>query len=59
MTPVKKGISRKEAARMRRLREIRNRRREEVRSQKTKEQMAILLNTWSRQGIVRRTVDPL
>ena len=59
MTPVKKGISRKNSARTRRLREVRKKKREEARSQTTKEQAAILRKTWSRQGIVRGTVDPL
>ena len=52
MTPVKKGINRRNSARTRRLREVRKKKREEARSQTTKEQVAILLKTWSRRGIV-------
>ena len=52
MAPVKKLTDRKHAARMRRLREMRKRKREEAKSKETREQAAILLKTWSRQGIV-------
>lgn len=58
MTVAKKATSRKKGARMRRLGEIRKRMRAEVQSQTTKEQVAILLKTWSRQGIVREPAEP-
>ena len=60
MTPEKKGASRKTAARMRRIREIRKKNnKERARSQITKEQAAMLLKTWSRQGIVRGPAKPM
>ena len=58
MTLVKKGITRERSARMRRLRQIRKKKREETLSQITKEQVAILLKTWSRLGIVPRPAEP-
>ena len=58
MTPAKKSTNRKMGGRMRRLREIRKRKREEALSQKTKEQVAILLKTWSRLGIVPGPAEP-
>ena len=53
MAPVKKSTGRKRQARMRRLREIGKKKREEAITQVTREQVAILLKAWSRQGIVR------
>ena len=58
MTPAKKSTNRKMGGRMRRLREIRKRKREEALSQKTKEQVAILLKTWSWLGIVPGPAEP-
>ena len=53
MAPAKKGANKKASARMRRLREIRRRKREESKTQITKEQVAILLRTLSEHGIVQ------
>ena len=58
MTPAKKSTNRKRGGRMQRLREIRKKKREEAREQKTKEQAAILLKTWSRLGIVPGPAEP-
>ena len=59
MTPVKKGSNRKKAARLRLLREVRKKKWDEARSQTTKEQVAILLKTWSRRGIVGGPAEPM
>ena len=52
MAPMKKGSRRKASARMRRLREIRRRKREESKTQLTREQVAILIMTLSEYEIV-------
>ena len=54
MATAKKTSSRKQAARMRRLREIRRKKREDEQAMKTREQIAILLSDWSQRGIVRQ-----
>ena len=52
MALVKKSTGRKRQSRMRRLREIGRKKREEAKTLVTREQAAILLKAWSRQGIV-------
>ncbi len=52
MTTAKRGPGRKSAVRMRRLRAIRRKKRDDAKAQETKRQVAILLKSWLRQGIV-------
>ena len=54
MTSMKKGALRKTSARMRRLREMRIRMREESKNRVTREQVAILLRILSAREIVQR-----
>ena len=58
MVGAKKSTSKKQAARMRRLREIRSEKRKAEQDAKTREQIAILLSDWSKRGIVRQESPP-
>ena len=53
MAHEEKSANRKSSARMRRLREMKRKKREEERAGITKEQAAFLLKNWSEMGIVQ------